>query len=142
DVISIATPNHWHALMAVWAMRAGKDVYSEKPASHNVHEGRLMAEAARKDNRICQVRTQSRSNPGLRQGIEYIHSGKIGTVALAYGTCYKPRPSIGDTGRKQGDQQPPKTMDYDLWCGPARVLPPRRKTSNGTVHYDWHWIWE
>jgi predicted dehydrogenase len=141
DVVSIATPNHWHALMAVWAMRAGKDVYVEKPASHNVREGRLMAEAARKYNRVCQVGTQSRSNPGMRAAIEFVQSGGIGKVNLAYGTCYKPRPSIGDTGRTDGDQKPPATMDYDLWCGPAPVIAPRRKTKNGTVHYDWHWTY-
>jgi predicted dehydrogenase len=142
DVVAIATPNHWHALMAVWAMRAGKDVYVEKPASHNVREGRLMVEAARKYDRVCQVGTQSRSNPGMRDAIAYIHGGGIGKVNLAYGLCYKRRPSIGDVGRREGEQPVPKSMDYDLWCGPARVLPPRRKTSNGTVHYDWHWIWE
>jgi len=139
DIISIATPNHWHALAAVWAMRAGKDVYCEKPATHNVHEGRLMTEAARKYNRICQVGTQSRSNPGMREAIQYIHDGKIGKVSLAYGTCYKPRKSIG---KVEGPQETPKTMDYDLWCGPAKVIQPTRKTGNGTVHYDWHWTWE
>jgi predicted dehydrogenase len=135
DVITIATPNHWHSLMAVWAMQAGKDVYCEKPASHNVHEGRLMVDAVAKYNRICQVGTQSRSNPGMRQAIEAVHSGRIGKVDLAYGTCYKSRPSIGKVDH---DTAPPKTMDYDLWCGPAAVLPPHRKS----VHYDWHWIWE
>jgi Oxidoreductase family, NAD-binding Rossmann fold len=139
DIIAIATPNHWHATMAVWAMRAGKDVYCEKPATHNVHEGRLMVETARKHKRICQVGTQSRSNPGMRQSIQYIHDGKIGKVSVAYGTCYKPRKSIG---KVSGPQEPPKTMDYDLWCGPAAKLPPHRKTGNGTVHYDWHWTWE
>jgi predicted dehydrogenase len=139
DVISVAMPNHWHALAAVWAMQAGKDVYCEKPATHNVHEGRLMVDAARKYNKIIQIGTQSRSNPGMRQSIEAIHSGRIGKVDLAYGTCYKRRQSIGKVDK---DQAPPKTMDYDLWCGPAAVLPPHRKTSNGTVHYDWHWIWE
>jgi predicted dehydrogenase len=139
DVITIATPNHWHSTMAVWAMQAGKDVYCEKPASHNVHEGRLMVEAAKKYNKIIQVGTQSRSNPGMRQAIEAVHSGRIGKVDLAYGTCYKPRGSIGQVDK---DQEPPKTMDYDLWCGPAAVIPPHRKTSKGTVHYDWHWIWE
>jgi hypothetical protein len=139
DIISIATPNHWHATMAVWAMRAGKDVYCEKPATHNVHEGRLMVEAARKHKRICQVGTQSRSNPGMRAAIEYIHSGKLGKVLVGYGTCYKPRKSIG---KVDGPQQPPKTMNYDLWCGPASDAPPHRKTGNGTVHYDWHWIWQ
>jgi predicted dehydrogenase len=135
DIISIATPNHWHALAAVWAMRAGKDVYCEKPATHNVHEGRLMVEAARKYNRICQVGTQSRSNPGMREAIQYIHDGKIGEVKVAYGTCYKPRKSIG---KVDAPTEPPKTLDYDLWCGPAAKLPVMRKQ----LHYDWHWTWE
>ena len=139
DVISIATPNHWHALMAVWAMENGKDVYCEKPATHNVHEGAIMTAAARKYKRICQVGTQSRSNPGMRDAIAYVRGGKIGTVDLAIGLCYKPRGSIG---KVDGAQQPPKTMDYDLWCGPAPLTPPHRKTKNGTVHYDWHWIWD
>lgn len=142
DIISIATPNHWHALMAVWAMRAGKDVYCEKPATHNVHEGRLMVQAARKYNKICQVGTQSRSNSGMRDAIQFIHDGKIGNVDLAYGTCYKNRPSIGSIGREKGDQAPPKTMDYDLWTGPAPLKMPRRNGKFGPVHYDWHWIWD
>jgi predicted dehydrogenase len=139
DIIAIATPNHWHALMAVWAMENGKDVYCEKPATHNVREGAIMTAAARRYNRICQVGTQSRSNPGMRDAIEYVRSGKIGKVDLAIGLCYKPRGSIG---KVDGDQKPPASMDYDLWCGPAANQLPRRKTSNGTVHYDWHWIWE
>jgi predicted dehydrogenase len=142
DVITIATPNHWHALAAVWAMQNGKDVYCEKPATHNVREGAIMTAVARKTGRVCQIGTQSRSNPGMREAIEYVRSGKIGKVDLAVGLCYKPRPSIGDVGRREGEQQPPKTMDYDLWCGPAPLKLPRRKTSNGTVHYDWHWIWD
>jgi predicted dehydrogenase len=141
DIVSIATPNHWHALMAVWAMENGKDVYVEKPATHNVREGAIMTAAARKFQRICQVGTQSRSNPGMREAIAYVRSGKIGTVDLAIGLCYKPRASIGDTGRKLGEQKPPATMDYDLWCGPAPLEMPRRKTAHGTVHYDWHWLW-
>jgi len=142
DIVAIATPNHWHALMAVWAMEHGKDVYVEKPASHNVREGAIMTAVARRTGRICQVGTQSRSNPGMRQAIEYIHSGKIGKVELAIGLCYKLRPSIGDVGRREGEQKPPATMDYDLWCGPAPYKLPRRRTKNGTVHYDWHWIWD
>jgi hypothetical protein len=134
DIVSIATPNHWHALMAVWAMRAGKDVYVEKPASHNVLEGAQMLAAARKYNRICQVGTQSRSNPGMRAAIDYIHKGGIGKVELGYGTCYKPRKSIG---KVDAPTQPPKSMDYDLWCGPAPKLDVKRKQ----LHYDWHWTW-
>lgn len=134
DVISIATPNHWHALAAVWAMRAGKHVYCEKPATHNVHEGRLMTDAARKYKRLCQVGTQSRSNPGMRAAIAYIHAGKIGKVSLAYGTCYKPRKSIGQVA---SPTTPPKSMDYSLWSGPAEILPVKRKG----LHYDWHWVW-
>ena len=134
DIITIATPNHWHATMAVWAMRAGKDVYCEKPATHNVHEGRLMIEAAKKYNRICQIGTQSRSTAGMRAAMAHIHDGKIGQVNLAYATCYKPRGSIGKVDHAT---QPPKTMDYDLWCGPAPKLAVMRKS----LHYDWHWIW-
>jgi len=135
DIISIATPNHWHALAAVWAMRAGKHVYCEKPATHNVHEGRLMVQASRKYKKVCQVGTQSRSTTGMREAIAYIHDGKIGKVNLAYGTCYKPRKSIGKVDKPT---EPPKSMDYDLWCGPAAKLPVQRKG----LHYDWHWTWE
>ncbi len=139
DVISIATPNHWHALMAVWAMQNGKDVYCEKPATHNVKEGAIMLAAARKYGRICQVGTQSRSNPGMRKAIEAVRDGKtIGKVDVAIGLCYKNRPSIGNV---KGAQKPPATMDYDLWTGPAPLVMPHRNTKNGTVHYDWHWIW-
>jgi predicted dehydrogenase len=140
DVVSVATPNHWHALMAVWAMQNGKDVYVEKPATHNVREGAIMTAAARKYGRICQVGTQSRSNPGMRDAIAYIQGGKIGKCDLAIGLCYKNRPSIG---KVDGEQKPPATMDYDLWTGPAPLKMPRRNVkNNGTVHYDWHWIWD
>jgi hypothetical protein len=139
DVVSIATPNHWHALAAVWAMQAGKDVYVEKPVSHNVLEGRRIVEAARKLNKICQTGTQSRSMTGMRQAIDFLHAGKLGRVQISRGLCYKSRPSIG---KVDGPQAPPKTMDYDLWCGPAPNKPPMRNTKNGPVHYDWHWIWD
>jgi hypothetical protein len=135
DIVSIATPNHWHALAAIWAMQAGKDVYVEKPVSHNVSEGRRIVDAARKYNKICQTGTQSRSSKGMREAMQYLHDGKLGKVHLARGLCYKLRGSIG----KVAEEQPiPKTIDYDLWCGPAPKTPLMRKN----LHYDWHWIWD
>jgi predicted dehydrogenase len=135
DIISIATPNHWHALMAVWALQAGKHVYVEKPVSHNVLEGRRIVEAARKYKRICQTGTQSRSMTGMRAAIEHIHTGKIGKVNLAYGVCFKRRGSIG---KVMGEGVLPKGIDYNLWCGPAPMNPLKRKN----LHYDWHWTWD
>ena len=131
DVVSTATPNHWHALAAIWAMQAGKDVYVEKPVSHNVSEGRRMVETARKYNRICQAGTQCRSMKGTIDAIEYVKAGKIGEVKLARGLCYKRRTSIGP----KGNYQVPPEVDYNLWCGPARMLPLTRRK----FHYDWHW---
>lgn len=139
DVVSIATPNHWHSLAAIWAMQAGKDVYVEKPVSHNVSEGRRVVETARKYQRICQAGTQCRSMEGTREAIEFMRSGKLGKIRLARGLCYKRRPSIG---KVSGPQEPPKTMDYDLWCGPAPNNPPARNGVFGPVHYDWHWVWD
>jgi len=98
DIVSTATPNHWHALCAIWAMQAGKDVYVEKPVSSNVSEGRRMVQTARKHGRICQTGTQSRSMKGTIEAIEYVKAGKIGEVKLARGLCYKRRPSIGPKG--------------------------------------------
>jgi predicted dehydrogenase len=131
DIVSIATPNHWHALAAIWAMQAGKDVYVEKPVSHNVSEGRRIVEAARKHNRICQTGTQSRSMKGTIDAIEYVKAGKIGEVKLARGLCYNRRNSIGP----KGHYQVPPQVDYNLWCGPSRMLPLTRRN----FHYDWHW---
>jgi predicted dehydrogenase len=135
QIVSIATPNHWHALAAIWAMQAGKDVYVEKPVSHNVSEGRRIVEVARRTNKICQAGTQIRSNPGSRQAIEFLQSGKLGKVQVARALCYKRRSSIG---RANGDQAIPSTIDYDLWCGPA----PNRPLTRCRLHYDWHWIWD
>ena len=134
DVVSFATPNHWHALGAIWAMQAGKDVYVEKPVSHNVWEGRQMVIAARKLNRIVQTGTQSRSSSGMTEGIQWVREGHIGKILRARGLCYKPRPSIG---KVDGPQPIPPGIDYDLWCGPAPKEPLMRKK----LHYDWHWVW-
>ncbi len=135
DIISIATPNHWHALAAIWAMQNGKDVYVEKPVSHNVSEGRRIVEAARKYNRICQAGTQSRSGTGLREAMAFLHNGGLGKIKVARGLCYKPRGSIG---KVTGAQPIPKSIDYDLWCGPA----PKNPLMRQKLHYDWHWQWD
>ncbi len=139
DIVSIATPNHWHALSAIWAIQNGKHVYVEKPVSHNVSEGRRIVEAARKHKKLVQAGTQIRSMSGIRQAIQFIHDGKLGKVKVARGLCYKRR---GSSGKVKCPQKPPKTMNYDLWCGPAPLKQPTRNTKNGTVHYDWHWIWD
>jgi predicted dehydrogenase len=135
DAVSIATPNHWHSLAGIWAMQHGKDVYVEKPVSHNVREGRVLVEVSHKTGRICQAGTQSRSAKACQQAMEYIHSGKIGKVTLSRGLCYKPRPSIGKVG---GDRPVPEGVDYDLWLGPAPQKPVHRQR----FHYDWHWFWD
>jgi predicted dehydrogenase len=134
-IVTIATPNHWHSLAAIWAIQAGKDVYVEKPVSHNVSEGRRVVEAARKYNRICQAGTQSRTASGMREAMAFLHSGKLGKVKVARGLCYKRRNSIG---KVSGPQPIPKSIDYNLWCGPAPMKPLMRKR----LHYDWHWIWD
>ena len=132
DAVSIATPNHWHALMAVWAMQSGKDVYVEKPCSHNVEEGRVMTDWARKLGRMCQMGVQSRSMTGMRQTIDFVKSGAIGPVKVAHAVCFRPRGSIGlvDTPAPI-----PTGLDFDLWAGPAPAVVPKRKR----LHYDWHW---
>ena len=108
DVISIATPNHWHALAAIWAMQAGKHVYVEKPVSHNVSEGRRVVEAARHYKKVCQTGTQCRSSTANIEAVDYIRSGKLGKVSLSRGLCYKPRPTIG---KVHGDGDVPASID-------------------------------
>lgn len=134
DVVSIATPNHWHALGAIWAVQAGKDVYLEKPVSHNVWEGRQIVVAARKYGRIVQTGTQSRSSHGMRDAIAWAQAGNLGRILRARGLCYKRRASIG---KVDGPQPIPPNIDYNLWCGPAPMDPLTRKR----LHYDWHWVW-
>jgi predicted dehydrogenase len=131
DIVSTATPNHWHALCAIWSMQAGKDVYVEKPVSYCVNEGRRMVQTARKHNRICQVGMQCRSMRGTIDAIQFVQSGKIGAVKLARGLCYKSRPSIGP----KGDYKVPSQVDYNLWAGPAQML----SLTRSKFHYDWHW---
>ena len=134
DIVSTATPNHWHALVSIWAIQAGKDVYVEKPVSHNVWEGRQIVRAARKHEKIVQTGTQSRSSDGVREGIESVRSGKLGAIKLARGLCYKRRKTLGLVN---GEQPIPGSVDYDLWTGPAALEPLTRYK----LHYDWHWVW-
>src|ERR1022692_405998 len=139
DVVTFATPHHWHALGSIWAVQAGKDVYVEKPASHNVWEGRKMVEAARKYNRIMQSGAQCRSSVGLQEAIAWLREGHLGKIIRARGLCYKRRDSIGKT---TGPQPIPETVNCDLWGGPAPLDPPRRNSKkNGPIHYEWHWFW-
>lgn len=135
DAVSIAAPNHWHALATVWACQAGKDVYVEKPASHNVFEGRKAVEAARKYGRIVQHGTQRRSSKGHAEACRFLAEGGLGDILWSRGFCYKRRGSIG---KVDGPQEPPKSVDYDLWTGPAPLKPLMRKS----LHYDWHWVWD
>ncbi len=133
DAVSIATPNHWHSLATIWACQAGKDVYVEKPVSHNVSEGRKAVDAARKYHRIVQAGTQCRSHKGIQDAIAFLRSGKLGEIYMAKGLCYKPRGSIGH----KPDGNPPEGLDYNLWVGPAEMKP----YNPNKLHYNWHWIW-
>ena len=134
DVISIATPDHWHALQTIWSCQAGKDVYVEKPISHNVFEGRQAVNAARKYDRIVAAGTQSRSKPVFQRAMKFLHDGGIGKLFGAKALCYKPRNSIG----YQADSEVPEGLDYDLWLGPA----PWRPYNANRIHYTWHWHWD
>jgi len=133
DLVGSATPNHWHALSAIWAMQAGKDVYVEKPVCHDIAEGTAMIAAARKYGRICQVGTQCRSHQAIQEAMKFLHEGGIGDVNLARGLCYKRRKSIGP----KGDYPVPPEVDFSLWSGPAPFTTP--KVTRPQFHYDWHW---
>lgn len=134
DAISIATPNHWHSLMGIWACQAGKDVYVEKPCSHSYWEGKQLVAAARKYNRIVQHGTNSRSTEALREAMQKLQEGVIGDVYMARGLCFKWRDTIG----KKPDSATPAGVDYDLWTGPA----PKRPFNENRFHYNWHWNWD
>lgn len=132
DAISIATPNHTHALIAVAAAEAGKHVYCEKPVSQCLWEGRQIVNASRRYDRLIQCGTQSRSSVCNQEGVEFIRSGKLGKIKCVVGTCFKPRPSIGKLDKPLVI---PSDVDYELWCGPAAKVDLYRPN----LHYDWHW---
>ncbi len=132
DAVSIATPNHTHALIAIAAIQAGKDVYVEKPISHDVWEGQQLVAAAERYGRIVQSGTQARSSSGIAEAVEWVQQGGLGRIYYAVGTCYKPRMSIG---KLTSPLKIPKHLHYDLWCGPAE----KKEIFRPELHYDWHW---
>jgi len=134
DAVVIAAPDHWHCLAAILAFQAGKHAYVEKPVSHYVWEGRKMVEAARKYNRIVQAGTQQRSCPAVQECARDVQAGKYGKVLWAHCSRTAARKPIG---KVDGPQQPPETVDYNLWAGPGPMSPIMRKS----FHYDWHWQW-
>ena len=134
DAISIASPNHWHTLQTIWAVQAGKDVYVEKPCSHNVFESQQIVAAARKYDRIVQQGSQSRSSPALQEAVQKMRDGEFGEIYMARGLCYKWR----DTIKKEPVSAVPAGVDYDLWTGPA----PKREFTRNRFHYNWHWFWD
>ncbi len=132
DAVAIVTPNHQHALQAIWACQAGKDVYLEKPVCHNIWEGRKIIEAVDKYQRILQVGSQCRSSESIATAVAWVRAGNLGKILSVRGLCYKRRDTIGLTS---GPQPLPATVNYDLWLGPAPEAPLRRTK----LHYDWHW---
>ncbi|MCC6126380.1 MAG: Gfo/Idh/MocA family oxidoreductase [Pirellulales bacterium] len=134
DAVIVTTPDHWHALATIWACQAGKDVYVQKPASHNIREGRKMVEAARKYKRIVQCPNGSRGLNGYAEAVDFVRRGELGKILAVRLVHFSPRTSIGKVG---GPQPIPATLDYDLWSGPAAVEPLMRQN----LHYDWHWQW-
>lgn len=135
DAVSITTPNHWHSLMTIMACQAGKDVFVQKPASHNIFEGRKMVEAMGKYNRVVQAVHGPRNSGAIQESLEYIWGGNLGEIKCVYGINYRPRISIG---KVDGPQPTPKSCDYNLWCGPA----PKKPLMREHLHYDWHWDWD
>jgi len=134
DVLVIAAPDHWHAPATVWACEAGKDVYVEKPVSHNLLEGRLMVDTARKHKRIVQCGTQRRSGEQFKQAAAFLQGGGIGKIHLAKSWIIHRRVNIG----KKGNAPVPAGVDYNLWLGPAAETP----FNPNHFHYNWHWFWE
>ncbi len=134
DAISIATPNHNHTLQTIWALQSGKDVYVEKPCSHNIFECKQIVAAAKKYNRIVQHGVNARSSPGIQEAVQKMREGVIGDVYMARGLCFKWRDTIG----RAKPEPVPAGVHYDLWLGPA----PQHEFTKNRFHYNWHWFWD
>lgn len=134
DAVVIATPDHWHTHIAINALKAGKDVYIEKPLSQTIQEGQMIRDAARKYNRVVQVGTQRRSGEHFHAAAEYVASGKLGKICLVRAWMCQVRESIGNPP----DSTPPATVDYDVWLGPA----PSRPFNINRFHYNWRFFWD
>lgn len=132
--ISVATPNHWHSLITIYACQAGKDVYVEKPVSHTILEGRRMIEAARKYGRVVQAGTQSRSNLLIKKALKFVQDDNLGAIHMTRGLCIKPRGNIGHVK----DSPIPEGVNWDMFLGPA----PYRPFNENRFHYKWHWFWD
>jgi predicted dehydrogenase len=134
EAVSIATPNHWHALASIWAMKAGKDVYCEKPACYNIHEGQQMLKVSRENKKMLQIGSQHRSIPWKIKAMQSLQQGLIGPIYMARGLCLKRRPSIG-----HAENAPtPPGVNWDLFLGPA----PMRPFNPLRFKYNWHWFWD
>ena len=131
DAVAIAAPDHWHAPAAILACEAGKHVYVEKPPCHNIREGRLMLQAARKHDRVMQVGTQTRSSAGVKEAVDMLRDGAVGDI-LAVKVINSQR--RGNIGHAQ-PSDPPADLDYDQWVGPAAWMP----YQSNRLHYAWHW---
>lgn len=134
DTVSVGTPDHWHAPVAIAGVLAGKHVYVEKPCSHNIHEARMLVEAAKKTGKCVQHGTQHRSGPGVIEGIQAVHEGIVGKVRMAKAINSQMRGPIGKTV----PSDPPPGVDYDFWLGPAEKTP----FTENRWHYNWHWWWD
>ena len=134
DAVTIAAPDHWHALMTIWACQAGKDVYVEKPISHNIMEGRRMIDAARRYNRVVEVGTQRRSGVVLAKAVQFLRDGGLGKVYMGKTVMYRQRDPIGVVA----NSSVPPGVNYDMWLGPA----PSRPFNENHFHYHWHFFWE
>ncbi|HUK16281.1 MAG TPA: Gfo/Idh/MocA family oxidoreductase [Bryobacteraceae bacterium] len=134
DAITIATPNHWHTLITIWACQAGKDVYVEKPCSYNMFEAKQIVAAARKYNRMVQQGSQIRSSVAVEDAVQKMRDGLIGDIYLSRGLCFKFRDTIG----RKPVEPVPAGVDYDLWTGPS----PMHQFTMNRFHYNWHWFWD